>query len=70
MLDLMPNYVQLLTLAPVTAVTADVLVGLHHWHNPVMLKKKKQIKNTIKTRLKEPSSGLRTSWQKFTTLII
>ena len=41
MLDLMLNYVQLLTLAPVTAVTADVLVGLHHWHNPVMLKKKK-----------------------------
>ena len=40
MLDLMLNYVQLLILAPLTAVTADVLVGLHHWHNPVMLKKK------------------------------
>ena len=40
MLDLMLNYVQLLTLAPVTAVTADVLVCLHHRHNPVMLKKK------------------------------
>ena len=39
MLDSMLNYVQLLTLAPVTAVI-DVLVGLHHWHNPVMLKKK------------------------------
>ena len=63
MLDSMLNYVQLLTLAPVTAVTADVLVCLHHRHNPVMLKKNKQIKNTIKTHVKEPSSGLRTCWQ-------
>ena len=61
--------VQLLAL-PVTAVI-DVFVGLNQWHNPVMLKKKKkQIKNTLKTRVKEPSSGLRTCWQKFTTLII
>ena len=59
MLDSFLNYVQLLALAPVTAVT----------DNPVMLKKS-NIKNTIKTHVKEPSSGLRTCWQKCTTLII
>ena len=48
--------VQLLALSSVTAV----FVGLNQWHHPVMLKKKQQIKNTIKTRVKEPSSGLRT----------
>ena len=36
MLDSMLNYIQLLALSPAT----DVLVGQHHWHNPVMLKKK------------------------------